>query len=166
MQIIKQKLSYKLMFLFILMLVGCKTILAPEYDKVIVESVTATSEQTMIFLASVDQGTSIDTFSEREVGYNELIGAFDALKIQAKARPIPNNDVAKKVNKLLQSKGTEAVSGVYPSAIAFEKISETLQKMKSTDMANGLKPGAVQAFKGQIEIFLDQAITYESFLKR
>jgi hypothetical protein len=33
-------------------------------------------------------------------------------------------------------------------------------------MKVGLKPGDVQAFKGQIAIYFDQAITYENFLKR
>ncbi len=154
------------MLIGLLSALGCKTLLAPEYDKAIVESITTTSEKTMSFLASVDQGTSNSDFSERENDYNELIGAYDSLKIKAKARPIPKNTATKKINDLLQSKGSDPISGEYPSGTAFEKISETLQKMKVTDKANGLKPTAVMAFKGQIEIYLDQAITYESFLKR
>lgn len=145
---------------------GCKTQLAPEYDKAIVEKVTATSEKTMSFLETISNGTSNETYTQREDTYNSLIGAYEALKLQAKARPIPKNTATEKINKLLQAKGSNRLSSDYPSAFAFEEISKTLKKMKEVDQQNGIKPIAVEAFKGQIEIFLDQAITYESFLKR
>ena len=166
MLIIKKRILPFLMLVGLLSTFGCRTLLAPEYDKAIVESLATTSEKTMSFLASVDQGTSNIDFPKRENDYNDLIGAYDALKIKAKARPIPRNTATKKINELLQAKGSDPISGEYPSGTAFEKISETLQKMKVTDKANGLRPMAILAFKGQIEIYLDQAITYESFLKR
>lgn len=159
------KYSFILMCL-VLIFSSCKTLLAPEYDKAIVESIAFTSEKTMSFLEKVSEGTSKESFSERENEYNVLIGAYDALKIKAKARPIPSNVATKKINELLRAKGSNSISGDYPSAFAFEKISETLKKMKETDKARGIKPTAMQAFKGMIQIFLDQAITYESFLKR
>ena len=147
-------------------LVGCKTQLAPEYDKAIVAGLTDATQNTMYFLATLEEGTTANTFSERLKYYNQLIGAFDALAIQAKARPVPDNVATKKINELLQAKGSDPLSSEYPSAFAFGKISETFKKMKETDQKNGIKPFALLAFKGQILIFLDQAITYESFLKR
>lgn len=152
---------------FILLLfVGCNASLAPEYDKAIVEKTIATSEATMGFLEKVAQGTKVEGFKTRENQYNQLIGAYDALNLQASARPVPKSVALDKINKLLQTKGSGSISGDYPSAYAFEKIAETLRKMKKTDREKGLGPTAVQAFKGQIAIYLDQAITYESFLKR
>jgi hypothetical protein len=150
-----------------LSLTGCKTQLAPEYDKAIVESLTANTQNLMFFLATIeDGGTTPATYTDRATSYYTLIGAFDALALQAKARPVPDNVATEKINELLQSKGSDPLSSEYPSAFAFTKISETLKKMKETDQKNGIKPFALQAFKGQILIFLDQAITYESFLKR
>ncbi|WP_147405071.1 MULTISPECIES: hypothetical protein [Aquimarina] len=150
-----------------LFITSCKTVLAPEYDKAIVESVSVTSQKTMSFVASVSNGVTQETFKNREPIYNYLIGAFDALKLQARARPVPRNVATKQINKLLKIKGHTTVKDeYYPSAFAFQKIAETLTKMKDTDRSKGIKPFAVEAFKGQIEIFLDQAITYESFLKR
>jgi hypothetical protein len=166
MLVLKKKIVPLILLIgLIISTVGCKTLLAPEYDKAIVEAVSSTSEKTMSFLAKVSEGTVNNNFSEREKEYNDLIGAYDALKIKAKARPIPNNIATKKINELLGTRGN-ALSGNYPSAFAFEEISKTVKKMKDTDKASGLKPTAVEAFKGQIEIFLDQALTYESFLKR
>lgn len=165
MLVIKKKIFPLILLIGLISTVGCKTLLAPEYDKAIVETVTSTTEKTMSFLAKVSEGTSNSNFSERENEYNDLIGAYDALKIKAKARPIPNNIATKKINELLGTRGN-SLSGDYPSAFAFEEISKALKKMKDTDNTSGLKPIAVQAFKGHIEIFLDQALTYESFLKR
>jgi len=165
-KLLRLKFSFLLIGV-ILTLSGCKTALVPEYDKALVESVGYTTERTMSFLEKISDGTAKENFSEREQEYNALIGAYDALKIKAKARPVPSNVATKKINKLLGAKGSNVISsGDYPSAFAFEKISETLKKMKTTDKNNGIKPTAIQAFKGMIEIFLDQAITYESFLKR
>jgi len=165
----KVKFSFSILVLVCaLSLSSCKTLLAPEYDKAIVETITTSSEKTMGFISEISEGTCNTDYSKREKKYNELIGAYDALKIKAKARPLPNNVATKKINELLGKKGSPTISGDYPSAFAFEKISETLQKMKETDKdtTKCIKPGALKAFKGQIEIFLDQAITYESFLKR
>lgn len=165
-QYIKKRL-FALKFLFVILLFsGCQATLAPAYDQAIVEKVTASSDLAMRFFAEVDGGTTSESFAVREPIYNALIGAFESLKLQAKARPVPNNVALEKINELLQSKGSNAISGEYPSAFAFEQIAATFKKMKQTDRENGIKPLALQAFKGQVEIFLDQAITYESFLKR
>lgn len=162
---IKKKLLLLIILTGLIGSVGCRTLLAPEYDKAIVETISTVSEKTMSLFAKVSEGTSNLNFSEREEEYNNLIGAYDALKIKAKARPIPKNTATKKINELLGTRGN-ALSGDYPSAFAFEKIANTLRKMKEKDRSSVIKPTAIAAFKGQVEIFLDQALTYESFLKR
>src|SRR5690606_9114405 len=98
--------------------------------------------------------------------YNILTGAFESLDIQARARPDPQNMALDKNNEKMQAKGSSNLTGDYPSAFAVGKIDETFRKMKETDAQNGIKPLALQAFKGQVQIYLDQALTYESFLKR
>lgn len=166
MNFLKPKLTYILLSISLGLFISCKASLAPEYDKAIVDKVTTTSEKTMSFLATVSGGTSNNDFNKREKTYNELIGAFDALKLQAEARPIPDNVSLKKINSILKTKGSPDISGDYPSAKAFEEISKTIVKMRDTDKTKPIGSIAIKAFKGQIEIFLDQAITYESFLKR
>lgn len=161
-----QKILPLQILLVLLAFSSCEATLAPAYDQAIVGKVTESSDLAMRFFAEVDGGTTNESFAMREPIYNTLIGAFESLKLQAKARPVPNNTALEKINELLKSKESGAISGEYPSAFAFEQIALTFKKMKETDREQGIKPLALQAFKGQIEIFLDQAITYESFLKR
>lgn len=144
---------------------SCSITLAPEYDKAIVEKTSDITTETLMLFAEVSSGTKKDSFVKRENTYNELIGSFDALSLQAKARPLPNVSLDR-LNQLMKQKGMENVSGDYPSATAFKEIALTLSKMKATDESSGLNPTVVAAFKGQIEIYLEQAITYETFLKR
>src|SRR5690606_1922305 len=150
----------------IVLLSGCEATLAPAYDQAIVEKVTASRDLAMRCFAEDDGGAEKESFTAREPVYNSLIGAFETLEIQARARTIPKNVAIDKVNEMRQAKGSNSITGEYPSAFAFEKIADTFKKMKDTDKQNGIKSLALQAFKGQVEIYLDQAITYESFLKR
>lgn len=165
MKIIKLYFSF-FAFFGIALLYSCEATLAPAYDQAIVEKVTASSDLAMRFFAEVDGGTERESFTTREPVYNILIGAFESLEIQARARPVPKNIALDKINEMLQARGSNNITGEYPSAFAFEKIADTFKKMKETDEQNGIKPLALQAFKGQMEIYLDQALTYESFLKR
>ena len=161
------KLYFSFFALFcIALLSSCEATLAPAYDQAIVEKVTASSDLAMRFFAEIDGGTERESFTDREPLYNILIGAFESLEIQARARPVPKNMALDKINEMLQTKGSSNITGEYPSAFAFGKIADTFKKMKDTDRQNGIKPLALQAFKGQVQIYLDQALTYESFLKR
>ena len=159
------RFSIPLIFCAIFLL-GCQVTLAPAYNQAIVEKATESTELSMRFFASLDESVDAATFENREPIYNHLIGAFESLKLQAKARPVPSGMALDKINAVLEAKGSGGITEDYPSAFAFGEIANTLKKMKATDRANGLKPFAIEAFKGQVAIYLDQAITYESFLKR
>lgn len=151
----------------VFLLTGCATTLAPQYDKAVVDGLTTTNTEAMEFFASVSGGTQKDTFDERKERYANLIGRFDALEIQAKARPVPKNKITDKINDLL-SKGGVSIpdDSEIPSATAMGAISATLVKMRDTDQKQGLTATEVWAFKSQVSIYLDQALTYESFLER
>ena len=149
-----------------LLLASCKTYLAPTYNQVIVDKATEATTETYLFLATVAGGSDNDTYFSRESTYNTLISKFETLNLLAKARPIPSNKTTQRINNLLAERNSPSSSSDYPSAFAFNRIVENLVKMKETDQSSGLNPIVVEAFKGEIEIFLDQAITYESFLKR
>lgn len=137
--------------------------LAPEYDKAIVDGLTSVNQKMMQFLAAASSGTTAATYDNRENTYNELIGSIDALAIQTEARPVPTNDIT----SLFRSGSTaESSDNGKSSVIALEKISKTVTKMRDTDKKQGVTATEVAAFKGQAVIYLDQALTYESFLKR
>lgn len=151
----------------LLLLPGCAAQLAPDYDQALVDGLVSINTEVMQYFASVSSGTTKDTFSEREDSYNKLIGSLDALEIQAKARPFPKNDATEKINEFLSERGVNMLeSDEAPSAYALKKISETITKMRDTDKKQGITAVEVLAFKGQTVIYLDQALTYESFLER
>ncbi|NIW84999.1 MAG: hypothetical protein GWN09_00060 [Gammaproteobacteria bacterium] len=151
----------------VLLASACATTLAPNYDKALVDGLTATNMKLMEHFAATSAGTASDTFDKRESTYNNLIGRLDALVIQARARPIPKNYVTEKVNAYLEKRGVQILDGGdTPSATALEKISGTMVKMRDTDKKQGVTPFEVAAFKGQVVIFMDQALTYETFLER
>jgi hypothetical protein len=150
-----------------LILNACTATLAPGYDKAIVDGLTSTNISVMELFAAISDGTKKDTYSERDAKYNLLIGHFDALELQARSRPEPNDKLIQKANKLLLKRGVPLPdSSDVPSAHALNTISKTISKMKVIDKSQGITATEVQAFKNQVSIYMDQALTYESFLKR
>jgi hypothetical protein len=150
-------------------LAGCATQLAPPYDKNVADGLSAANTEAMTLLAAASQGTDKNTFSSREEKYNTLIGKLDALSLSAGARPMPKNKVTEAINKLLEKRGGKAIDdddSTPPNAHSIKKIAETLTKMRDTDKKQGVTAYEAQAFKGQIVIYFDQAITYENFLQR
>ena len=146
---------------------ACATQLAPSYDKALVDGMATTNKDVMSLFAAASSGTSADSFQTRADSYNKAIGSVDALEIQAKARPFPKTKVTEIVNKYLVERGLPPLTDdQIPSATALHKVSETITKMRDTDKAQGLTKGEVATFKDRTAIFLDQAITYESFLQR
>jgi len=153
----------------LLSIAGCATQLAPPYDKNVAEGLTAANTEAMTLMAAASQGTDKSTFSSREEKYNALIGKLDALALSAGARPMPKNKVTDAINKLLEKRGGKAIDdddGTPPSAHSIKRIAETLTKMRDTDKKQGVTAFEAQAFKGQLVIYFDQAITYENFLQR
>ncbi len=54
----------------------------------------------------------------------------------------------------------------YPSARSIHDLSDAITHMRDADKADGLHGGELNAFKNSTRVFLTQAITYETFLKR
>ncbi|HSC80729.1 MAG TPA: hypothetical protein VLC08_10265 [Chitinolyticbacter sp.] len=152
-----------------LLLSGCATQLAPAYDRAVVDGLNATAVETMTLLASVSAGTTAASFPVREERYNQLIGRLEALALLAGARPVPKNKVTDAINAKLAERGSPPLDddgSTPPSVHAIKKIAETVTKLRDTDRKQGVTAFEAMAFKGQIAIYLDQAITYENFLQR
>ena len=146
---------------------ACTTQLAPSYNKAIYDGLISLNPDIMTFFATTSAGTSKDTYSARASTYNSLIGRIDALVLQAKSRPLPSSKVADEINRILSERGMpQNENSDAPSTTALEKIAETMVKMRDTDKKQGITAFEVAAFKGQVSIYLNQALTYESFLDR
>lgn len=152
-----------------LSLSGCAIQLAPPYDKAVADGLNSANTEAMTLLVSVSGGSKPETFSNREEKYNSLIGKMEALAIQAGARPMPKNNVTDTVNRLLEKRNSTPLpddDSTPPSSHAITKIADTFTKMRDTDRKQGLTGFEAQAFKGQVLMYFDQAITYENFLQR
>jgi len=144
--------------LVLLLAVACTIQLAPPYDRTIVDGLTAANEQTLTLFAGVASGGSAAEYPRREPAYNAVIGKFDALRIQAKARPTPPPP------RILGDKAaglTEAAS-----IGGLEEIVRVMTRMRDDDKDGGMNAAAVSLYKGSYEISIDQVLTYEKALAR
>ena len=155
---------------FLFSLAGCAASLAPKFNQTIIDDLSAATTHVFQLLANASGGTSNANFDARSEMYNTVIGEMEALELEIEARPMPNNKTVNKIiekaNSRLQSKGGTLITAntTAPSATAIQKIIDNLTVMKKTDQLQGLKATEVNAFKGDIKLYLDQALTYESFL--
>ena len=141
-------------------LVGCAAHLVPVYDQAVVQGLNDTATGTMTLLAETSNGTDAATFPAREEKYNALIGQLDALAILANARSVPSDTTKGEGGAAAESEAAP------PSVHAIRQLSGTLSKMRDTDRKQGLTAVEVQAFRNQVTIYFDQAITYENALER
>lgn len=149
-----------------LLLSACATQLAPAYEPAVVSGLERNSVATLTLLASLAGGTQAANFSQREAAYAQRIGELDALALQAGARPEPSGPLQAKLKDWLQAKGMSEPDARPPSVHALQRVSATLAKLRDTDRKQGLSAVEVQAFRGQLLIYLDQALSYEYFLAR
>lgn len=154
-------------------LTNCTVSLAPKFDQGIVDNLSSASAQVFHLLAETSSGTMPAEFPLRAEKYNSLLGTLEALQLQINARPVPDNKTIDKIiakaNERLTKRGISnltSVGGIAPSATALEQIIINLTKMRDTDQKQGLKPLEVQLFKGNMQLYLDQALTYEKFLNQ
>jgi hypothetical protein len=156
----------------LLIVAGCAVSLAPRFDQGIIDNLSGTSTEVFQLLSEVSEGTTNADFDKREDKYNQVIGKLEALALQINARPVPDNKtvdkIIRKTNSSLQKKGTTLISAnqTAPSATALKNVTANVTKMKQTDKLQGVTATEALAFKNNIELFFDQALTYERFLNK
>ncbi|MDF3196929.1 hypothetical protein [Pseudomonas sp. 1928-m] len=148
------------------LVVGCAIKLAPEYDKAIVDGLKDNSKKVLVLFASISNGSLTEDYPGRKNTYDELIGAFESLKVMAEARPVPSSKVVEKANEYLKSRNKDEISLVAPSSGAINEVVRQLIAMRERDKSTNMSASIISAHKGFVLAALDQAITYESFLER
>jgi hypothetical protein len=155
-------------FLVSLPLAGCTVQLAPDFDKTIVDGLTSANEQTLILFASISSGTASSPFSAREVTYNSIIGKFDALRVEATARPTPQPLILKYLG--LGGHPSQAPSDsdhlTAPTPDIIANIVDKLTRMRDQDKAGPMTADVVAIYKNSYELSINQALTYEKALQR
>lgn len=145
-------------------LAGCTTQLAPSYDVSIATGVQNLNQQAMVFFASVAGSADKSTYPQRQATYTQLIGQTNALVNLAKARPDPASLPAFVESKLKD--WTKVKDFTAPTADILAKIATGFTTMQQADQQSGLSSVEVQAFQGSFTIDIQQALKYESALKR
>jgi hypothetical protein len=133
---------------FLFMVAGCAIRLAPDFDPTILEGLTRANEQALVLYASVSSGAPKETFAAREESYNKVLGAYDSVRLQAKARPFPRPDLPP------------------PTEGIIDQILGNLMRLRDTHRDTGLTPATVQILKSLYEPGVVQALTYERALER
>jgi len=161
----------KLLLAALLLMAACTAQLAPAYDQAIVGGLASANQDVQTLFASLGTGVGKETYGTRSEAYTHIIGALNALEIQAKSRPMPGSDSLAEANKVLSANGIGQLTNdpqftSFPSARAIHDTSVTISTMREADQRAGIRGDELKAFQNQASIFLTQAITYENFLKR
>ena len=171
----KPVFNFSVIVLFLntlLITTSCAVSLAPRFDQGIIDNLSITSTEVFQLLSEVSEGTTNADFDKRAEKYNQVIGKLEALALQINARPVPDNKTVDKIigkaNSSLQKKGTTLISTnqTAPSATALKNVTANVTKMKQTDKLQGITATEALAFKNNITLFFDQALTYERFLNK
>lgn len=166
-------------------LFSCAAHLMPGYNEQIVEGLNELSQQSILLCIADSNGLSAKNYLSKEAMYNETIAKTKSLIIQCSSRPMPSNTFVKKLNKKLNADQAQAaVSGnskknneettsaeidfnsELPSVTALKGILSTVEKIKEIHSKGDVSPLVLEGLENQLIIYLDQAITFEQYLKR
>jgi hypothetical protein len=145
---------------------ACAVTLAPAYDPALVAKLNTTNEKTLTLFSAVSDGSPDSAFPSFAGRYDELIGAFDAARMQAAAREVP----------ALSQRALDVVGGsevcpdpatcANPTPDILAAVAANLGQMKATHAARGLQPDTVALFKNAHETSMMQALEVESAFQR
>ncbi|SHG98804.1 hypothetical protein SAMN02745157_0108 [Kaistia soli DSM 19436] len=149
----------------ILTLAGCTVALTPAYDAGIVSGVNAANEQALILFSEVSGGASAARYPKLASTYDEIIGKFDALRLRAAARDVP--DLGRRLSGRLSEVCSDDPDGCANSSPgALQAIVDNLQRMKQENRQNGINALEVAAFKNAHETSVEQVLVVETALQR
>jgi len=156
---------------FLVLLCGCTAHLAPDYDQSVYDGLVSANKDIQALFVAIGNSTTNDTYPPRAAAYDHIIAELEAVELLIKARPLPDPAALAETNKVLASLHIGEASAdpnfsEYPSARSVALLVGTIQHMQTSDRTTGLQPSLLAPYKNQAMIYLTQAITYESFLKR
>ena len=102
---------------------ACTTQLAPNYDASLASGIHDVNTEIMGLYSTTSLGTSAKTFASRVQSYDEIIGKLDALTLQSQSRPVPDVQVAQKIESYLKAR----------SAFPLRLTQEQEQKLQSAE---------------------------------
>ncbi len=159
-------------------LAACTIKLLPDYDAALYDGLNSANEATHTLFSSVSGGSTKSAFAKHGPAYDNVIGKFAALASRAETRPQPSipKSAASRLKKIPQLTGvcsatsdqagssvSECFTLVTPRALT--EIIETLTSMRDLHKAAGLGALTQDAFVGDYQISIEQALAVEAALQ-
>lgn len=163
-----------IILVLLVFLSACTVSLVPRYDPSIVDGLKEANIQTLTLFSSVAGGSPKDKFPDMSSRYDEVIGKFGALRLQAMARAVPplGKKISGELSKvsildtLCKQEGGDPGACVNSSPRILETIISTLAVMRNSHRDEELPSDQVELFQMTYEISIQQVLTVETALKR
>lgn len=151
----------------LILLASCAVQLAPSYDELVSQRLTDLNQSIAAFIAGVPEtGYPSSTFAAHAQFYADTLGEIDALKARAAARPVPEPLIVSWLG--ISSETKKAVVGdQIPTVESLDLVAQSIEDMRNFNQgSSGLSASFARNTGKQIQIALNNAITYELALKR
>jgi hypothetical protein len=149
---------------FLVSVAACETVLAPDYDPALVAGFNQANQQAFTLFSAVSGGSPAGAYRAYAEQYDGVIGAFDALRLQAEARPVP--ELPGTVTTRVCDDSEAATCSNNPTPLNLAGLSANLSLMKARHASAGLSSGYVQLRRIDHEIYAANVLAVEEYLKR
>ena len=141
---------------------ACSLQLAPHADAALAADLRAANRDAQVLLQQLRE-PSPGPCTTRRTHYSALIGQLRALAMQASARELPPASLLARLEGRVRA---DPGFSARPSARALHGAAATLEQMQQVDCAGKLHGPTLRAFTQQADLFLAQALAYETMLER
>lgn len=157
-------------FIVLTLLSACSTSLVPQYQQSLVDGVNQANLQATTLFATLGNGSSAAEYPKLASRYDDIIGAFDAVRVQVEARgwptvsaPLLNLGPLKQLCPPSPGEKTTC-SGATEDALA--NIVDNFTTLKAMHQAHALGPSIVAGRKTRYEAMMRVVLQVENYLKR
>ena len=156
----------RMLWAVLLLLSACQTAFAPPYDPTLVTGFNEANTEALVLFAAVSGGSAAAAYGDHSGQYDSVIGAFDALELQAAVRQVPEFPTQILERVVPQGcSGADACSN-NPTPFNLERIINNLNVMRERHASMGLSAGYVALRKVDHEIYARNVLIVEEYLKR
>lgn len=145
---------------------ACQAAFAPAYDPALVAGFNQSNERALALFSALAGGSSAGAYPSHAAQYDEVIGAFEALKLQAEARPSPPLPPAVAARLTTELCSDPAACANNPTPFNLAGIVSNLNLMKARHAGVGLTSNYVELRKLDHEVYAANVLVVEEYLKR
>ena len=151
------------LLLVAILLSACATAFAPPYDPAFVTGFNQANERALVLFSALSGGSGAGAYESYAERYADVIGAFDALKLRAEARP--SQELPDEIRSCVCKDPHSDECTINPTPFNLEGLISNLTTMKQRHKSAGLSSGYVQLRKIDHDIYARHVLVVEEFLK-